>query len=149
MKRTIGTALAALALAALPSCGNDAPAGATDSGAEQAREALSSTVATLVEAAVPGADISGFTTEELTCTDSAAPDRIMFRMNGSGLTSKDTGKSFQRLQRSIKDLDMTADLDRNIPAQEIGFRGDSIRGNVIVRTTGSVSISATTDCYDS
>lgn len=146
MNRTFGAALAALALA-ITACGST-PASGSSSGADDAKALLDSAVSTLTEAAAPGANTSGFTTETLACTDSSSTDRIMFRTTGKDLHSTDTGKSLERLQEEIERLGMTAQLDRAIPAQEIGFRGNGLRGNVVVKVTGTVSITATTDCHD-
>lgn len=145
MKLTIGTAVAAMALT-LTACGGESANG-SDSGAQEAQAQLTSTVATLVEAAVPGADVSDLTPEKITCTDSSAADRIMFRITRSDLTSTDTGASLRQLETEIQRLGMSPELDTNIPAQEIGFRGNNMRGNVEVRTSGAVKVTASTDCY--
>ena len=146
MKRSIGAAIAALTLA-LAACGGEAANGDT-SGAEEAQTVLKRTVSTLVEAAAPGADTSDMQVEKLTCTDSAAPDRVMFRITHSGLQSPDTGTSLRTLETEIQRLGMFPELDTNIPAQEIGFRGNGLRGNVAVRTSGAVQITASTECHE-
>lgn len=146
MKKTIGAALATLALT-LSACGSE-PANGNGTGAEEAQSQLTKTVSTLVEAAVPGADVSDLTAEKLTCTDSSTADRIMFRITRTGLRSTDTGASLRQLETEIQRLGMSPELDTNMPAQEIGFRGNRMRGNVEVRTSGAVAITASTDCYE-
>lgn len=146
MKKSIGAAVAALALT-LAACGGE-PASGDVSGAEEAQTALQRAVSTFAEAAAPGADTSELPIEKLTCTDSADADRVMFRITQAGLQSPDTGASLRTLETEIQRLGMVAELDTNIPAQEIGFRGNGLRGSVAVRTSGAVQITASTECHD-
>lgn len=146
MNRTIGAAFAALALT-LCACGSS-PASGSDRGATEVLDMLDTAVESLTEAAAPGTDTSDFVTETLPCTDSASPDRIMYRTTARDLRSEDTGKSLQQLEKEIQRLGMAVELDRAIPAQEIGFWGNGLRGSVVVKTTGTVNIVATTDCHD-